>query len=143
MSENAGTKQQKENALPKEQLEAAKKWLQLVAQARADKTLKQRLIDTPVAVLREHGINVRPGLDIRVVENTDKVVYLKLPAEAELTDGELDGIVGGTMSYEQNMAASGALDAWNNMQDIIGTGVAIGYDPSKQEFGVVTGKPRT
>ncbi len=95
MIENAGTKQQKENALPKEQLEVAKKWSQLVAQARADKTLKQRLMDTPVVVLREHGINVRQGLDIRVVEDTDKVFYLKLPAEAQLTDGELDGIFAG------------------------------------------------
>ena len=104
MSDNPGTKQQKENALPKEQLEAAKKWLQLVAHARADKTLKQRLMDTPVAVLREHGINVRQGLDIRVVEstdkvpeNTDKVAYLMLPKELELTDGDLDRVVGGNV----------------------------------------------
>jgi hypothetical protein len=38
---------------------------------------------------------VRPGLDIRVVEDTDKVVYLKLPTNAELTDIDLDRIVGG------------------------------------------------
>jgi hypothetical protein len=140
----AGQKRQAEaQTLTPDRIEVAKKWLQLVAQARADKTLKQRLMDTPVVVLQEHGMKVRPGLDIRVVENTDKVAYLKLPAEAELTNSELDGIVGGTMSYEANMAASGALDAWNNMQDIIGTGVAIGYDPQKSEFGVVTGPPRT
>jgi hypothetical protein len=29
------------------------------------------------------------------LEDTDKVVYLKLPAEARLTDDELDRIVGG------------------------------------------------
>ena len=98
MSENAGTKQQKENALPKEQLETAKKWLQLIAQARADKTLKQRLMDTPIAVLREHGINVRQGLDVRVVEDTDKVVYLKLtPAQDELTDEDLERISGASL----------------------------------------------
>jgi hypothetical protein len=79
-----------------EQLEAEKKWVQIVAQARADKTLKQRLIDTPTAVLKEYGINVGEGLDIRVVENTDKVVYLTLPAVSELSDRELDGVVGGT-----------------------------------------------
>ena len=97
MSENAGTQQQKENALPKEQLETVKKWLQLVAQARADKTLKQRLMDTPVVVLREHGINVRQGVDIRVVEhtdkaseNTDKVVYLTLPSVSQLSDRQLE-----------------------------------------------------
>jgi len=69
-----------------------------VAQARADKTLKQRLMDTPVVVLQEHGMKVRPGLDIHVVENTDKVAYLMLPAAgSELTASELDGVVGGSM----------------------------------------------
>ena len=97
MSENAGTKQRKENVPSTEQLEAGKKWLRLVAQARSDKTLKQRLMGTPIAVLREHGINVRQGLDVHVVENTNKVVYLTLPAVSELSDRELDGVVGGTI----------------------------------------------
>jgi hypothetical protein len=104
MSDNPGTKQQKESALPKEQLEAGKKWLQLVAQARADKTLKQRLMDAPVAVLRKHGINVRPGLDVRVVENTDKIVYLTLPSVSQLSDKQLDGVVGGTITEAVNSA---------------------------------------
>jgi hypothetical protein len=111
MSDNPAAKQQKENTSPAEQtekygltadqLEVGKKWLQLVAQARADKTLMLGLMDTPVVVLREHGINVRQGLDIRVVENkvvenTDKVIYLMLPPEgAELTVTDLDRIVGG------------------------------------------------
>jgi hypothetical protein len=92
----AGQKRQRDGrALTAEQLEAGKKWLQLVAQARTDQTLKQRLMDTPVAVLQEHGIDVRKGLDIHVVEDTDKVVYLKLPTKAQLTDIDLDRIVGG------------------------------------------------
>ena len=31
------------------------------------------------------------------MENTDKVVYLTLPAVSELSDRELDGVVGGTI----------------------------------------------
>ena len=58
--------------------------------------MKQRLIDTPTAVLKEYRINVGEGLDIRVVENTDKVVYLTPPAVSELSDRELDGVTGGT-----------------------------------------------
>ncbi len=142
MSENAGTKQQKENALPKEQPEVAKKWFQLVAQARADKTLKQRLMDTPVVVLREHGVNVRQGLDIRVVEDTDKVFYLKLPAEAELTDGELDGIVGGVMEGNALEAGLRAVDQWNAIQEIIGTGVSVKIGPG-DTVSTVTGPART
>src|SRR6516164_7298439 len=100
----AGQKQQleEEKTLTANQLEAGKKWLQLVSQAQGDKTLKQRLIDIPIAVLKEHGINVRDGLDIRVVENTDNVVYLTLPAAAELsrelTVSELDAAVGGDLT---------------------------------------------
>jgi hypothetical protein len=99
----AGQKQQlEEKTLTPGQLEAGKKWLQLVTQVRADKALKQRLIDTPIAVLKEQGINVRDGLDIRVVENTDNVVYLTLPAAAELsrelTVSELDAAVGGDLT---------------------------------------------
>ena len=103
--------------LTADQLEVGKKWLQLVAQARADKTLKQRLVDTPVVVLQEHGINVRQGLDIRIVEDTDKVVYLNLPAKAELTDRDLDGVVGGSDLTE---AANGAILSYNLLMDIMG-----------------------
>ena len=102
----AGQKRQAEaQTLRPDQIEVAKKWLQLVAQARANQTLKQRLMDTPVVVLREHGINVRQGMDIRVVENTDKVAYLMLPAagsklasSTELTNEQLDAVVGGSPS---------------------------------------------
>jgi len=68
-----------------------KKWSQLIAQAWADKQLKERLVNNPAPVLREHGIEVRPGVDVRVVENTDSVSYLVLPlkpGDRELTPGE-------------------------------------------------------
>ena len=80
--------------------ETLKKWSQLMAEVWADEKLKQRLIDKPTAVLREHGIETPPGVEIRVVENTDKVSYLTLwPKPAgdvtELTSGELEGVSGG------------------------------------------------
>jgi hypothetical protein len=93
----AGQKRQAEaQTLTPDQMEAAKKWLQLVAKARSDKTLKQRLMDKPIVVLQEHGIKVRPGLDIHVVEDTSTEVYLKLPALSTLTDADLEKVVGGT-----------------------------------------------
>ena len=76
--------------------EAARKWLQLVGQVRANKALKQRLIETPIAVLQEHGIKVREGLDIHVVEETDTVRYLTIPCESQITDEDLDAVVGGS-----------------------------------------------
>jgi hypothetical protein len=126
MSDNPGTKQQKENAAPKEQLEATKKWLQLAAQARTDKTLKQRLMDAPAAVLKEHGINVRQGLDVRVVENTDKVVYLTLPSVSQLSDRDLDGVVGGVKVAEDSGGTADTILNKTGIGDVVYTvGVAI------------------
>jgi len=76
-----------------------KKWSKLVAQAWADDKLKQQLIGNPTAVLREQGIEV-PGGEVRVVENTEKVSYLVLPAKpaggvVELSSGQLGAVAGG------------------------------------------------
>lgn len=77
-----------------------KKWSQLLKQVWADEQLKQRLLDKPAAVLQEHGIEVPAGVEVRVVENTDKVSYVTLPAKpaggvTELTSSQLASIVGG------------------------------------------------
>ena len=85
--------------MAKEQ-ESWNKWSQLVAQVWADDKLKQRLMDKPAAVLQEHGIEVPAGIDVRVVENTDKVYYLTLPPKpagdvTELTAGQLGNLAGG------------------------------------------------
>ena len=58
-----------------------------------------RLMEHPAVVLAEHGLEVRPGLEVRVVENTDKVAYLTLPAKAaqgELSMDQLDRVTGGS-----------------------------------------------
>ena len=76
------------------------KWSQLVGQVWADEKLKQRLKDNPTAVLQEHGLVVPSGVDVRVVENTDKVTYLVLPPKpaedvTELTSNQLNAVAGG------------------------------------------------
>ena len=64
-----------------------KKWSQLLKQVWADEQLKQRLLDKPAAVLQEHGIEVPAGMEVRVVENTDKVSYVTLPPACRGCDG--------------------------------------------------------
>jgi len=79
--------------------DALNKWSGLIEQALSDETLKRRLIEHPAVVLAEHGLEVRPGLEVRVVENTDKVAYLTLPAKAaqgELSMDQLDRVTGGS-----------------------------------------------
>ncbi len=81
-----------------EQLQAyAKQYGQVVARAWADDDFKQRLLADPAAVLQAEGMAVPPGVELRAVENTDKVTYLMLPPKpsAELSDEQLDQLAGG------------------------------------------------
>ena len=82
------------------------KWSQLLAKTWSDDNFKQRLLQDPPSVLRECGIEVPPGVDVRVVENTDvrkstdKVMYVKLPPRpnagvTDLSEQELATVAGG------------------------------------------------
>ena len=82
--------------------EILKKWSHVVAQVWADEKLKSRLLDNPAAVLRENGLEVPAGVEIRLVENTDKVHHLVLPPKpldsaSELTSEQIDAVVGGQL----------------------------------------------
>ena len=55
-----------------------------------------RLMAEPAAVLREAGIELPAGQQVRVVENTDQVVHLVLPQQPrELSDEQLEQVAGG------------------------------------------------
>lgn len=78
------------------QNEQAKKMGKIISQCWADEAFKQRFITDPAAVMKEAGLEVTEGVDIKVVENTDKENYIILPAKpANLSDEELNGVSGG------------------------------------------------
>src|SRR5207249_6970047 len=79
--ETAKSNCERENAMAERSETEMKRWSQLVAQAWTDDNLKRRLLENPASVLREHGIPVPAGVEVKVVENTDKVTYLTLPAK--------------------------------------------------------------
>ncbi len=56
-------------------------WAHVVGNAWADAEYKARLLAHPAAVLKEAGVELPPGLRLRVVENTADVTHLVLPAE--------------------------------------------------------------
>ncbi len=76
--------------------EANNKMNELIARALSDEALKAKLIEDPLNVFKAEGIDVPAGLEIKVLENTDKVFHLVLPAQpSELSDEDLDQVAGG------------------------------------------------
>ncbi|HEY2250850.1 MAG TPA: NHLP leader peptide family RiPP precursor [Planctomycetaceae bacterium] len=68
-----------------------KQWGMLLAEVWADDDLKRRLISDPAAVLQEYGIEVPADVELKLVEDTDQVRHLVLPASPadELSDEDL------------------------------------------------------
>lgn len=73
-----------------------KQWGALVAKAWSDDNLKARLIDDPPTVLQEHGIELPFEVELKVLEDTDQVYHLVIPASpaGDLIDEELSGSIG-------------------------------------------------
>ena len=73
---------------------------QLFAACWKDEALKARLMADPKAVLKEHGLDVPDGIDVKVVENADDCVHITLPAppagHMDLSDEELSNAAGGS-----------------------------------------------
>ena len=69
----------------------------VVAKAWSDAAFKARLLKDPQAVLAEAGVEMPPGVTVKVVENTDNTMHLILPPPppaGELTDEALDKVAG-------------------------------------------------
>ena len=64
-----------------------------------DDALKGRFMADPKGVLKEHGLSVPDGIDVKVVENADDCVHITLPAmpadHGDLSDAELGHAAGG------------------------------------------------
>jgi hypothetical protein len=75
----------------------AKQYGQVVARAWGDEAFKARLLAAPAAALAEYGIQPPPGIEVRVVEDTARLVHLTLPPPPaeELSDEQLDAVAGG------------------------------------------------
>ena len=62
-----------------------------------DEEMKARFMADPKAVLKEHGLDVPDGMDVKVVANTDDCVHITLPKKpsGDLSDEELESAAGG------------------------------------------------
>ena len=62
-----------------------------------DDALKGRFMADPKGVLKEHGLSVPDGIDVKVVENADDCVHITLPKRPsdDLSDEDLEAAAGG------------------------------------------------
>ena len=69
---------------------------EIIEKAQSDKDFKKALVDNPKETLGQLGVQVPDEVEVKVVEESAKVVYLVLPVNLdELTDGQLDAVSGG------------------------------------------------
>jgi hypothetical protein len=61
---------------------------QLVQKATEDAALRKRLLQSPQQVLAESGIMLPAGIEVEILENTDKVIHLVLPPFVETGEAE-------------------------------------------------------
>jgi len=69
----------------------------IIAKALQDDAFKQQLIADPAAALKAEGVTVPEGITLKVVQDTESVKHLVLPAvgAGELSDEDLDAVAGG------------------------------------------------
>lgn len=82
--------------------EHQKKWAVCVAKAWADEDYKQRLLTDTVAVLREEGVDTPKDMSVKVVENTNDLIHIVLPAAPISEEGAIEDV-------EERLAAMSCL----------------------------------
>jgi hypothetical protein len=75
----------------------SKKWAEVILKAWKDEKFKERLIEAPDIILKEHGIDVPVGVQYMIHENTSTLMHMALPAKppGHLTDEQLKDIAEG------------------------------------------------
>lgn len=72
----------------------------VIAKAWGDDAFRAQLLADPTAALAAEGITAPAGKSFAIVEDTDDVVHVVLPARpTELSDDELDSVAAGMTMY--------------------------------------------
>jgi hypothetical protein len=71
------------------------KYSMLIAKAWTDEAFKKRFLANPAAVMKERGLEVPYGVEVKIVESTPNLLYLVLPPKPteELSEEDLLAIV--------------------------------------------------
>jgi hypothetical protein len=76
----------------------------LIHKASTDLEFRKALLGDPAAVLKAEGWSIPDTMEVRVVENTDELMYVTLPALALLTDEEMGDVQGGAVSMVSSVS---------------------------------------
>lgn len=79
--------------------EKMKKWGAITAKAWKDKNFKAKLLAHPNQVFKENGIDVKPNVHIKIVENTKTEKYVVLQMPEELSEMEMKELHAGTFAH--------------------------------------------
>jgi hypothetical protein len=84
--------------------EQQNKLADLFAACWKDEALKARFMADPASVLKEYGMPVPEGMDVKVVENADNCVHITIPEapseKMEISDAELASAAGGGQTMD-------------------------------------------
>ena len=69
--------------------EQGKKYAKLIAKVWNDESFKERLLSDSRTVLEAEGITVPPGVEVKVVEQTDSQIYMIIPIKPASAQMEL------------------------------------------------------
>lgn len=79
-----------------QQTDLPEKMQQVLAKCWTDGGFKKQMLADPMSTLKMEGVEVPGGVTIKVVENTEDVLYLTIPVKpAELSDDDLENVAGG------------------------------------------------
>ena len=82
--------------------EQSKKIGQVLAKCWSDESFKKKLMADPIGTLAAEGAKMPEGLSVNVLENTDKVFNLVIPAKpTDLADADLDKVAGGQSNFQR------------------------------------------
>jgi hypothetical protein len=76
-------------------------WAKLIARTWDDEGLRAKLLSDPTTVMRAHGMDIPPGVTVKVVPNTETVMHFALPMKPtarDLSEEQLGAVTGGNQT---------------------------------------------
>ena len=114
--EHGGMKMPDRAAQAQAESQALKAQVDFFNKVWTDGAFRTRLDRDPKSVLAEFGAQLPDGVEIKVIQDTDKVKYLHIPSpppEGEITDADLEASQGGSTPgcYAASLFTAAALSA--------------------------------